>query len=149
MFVGGGGPRRWRDWASKLGAGAKTDQERANTLRAAAALDDADLALSMYLGVFFTQAGPPRKVLATKAVAQRYPAAVEQLYAEQGRLERLADRLRSAEAVERSHALVTVAETVLKRYADAQERARLARFRRSDPAHPRAAEERRHRLGAL
>jgi ATP-dependent helicase/nuclease subunit A len=117
MFVGGGGPRRWRDWASKLGAGAKTDQERANTLRAAAALDDADLALSMYLGVFFTQAGPPRKVLATKAVAQRYPVAVEQLYAEQGRLERLADRLRSAEAVERSHALVTVAETVLKRYA--------------------------------
>src|SRR5271168_1834244 len=108
MFVGGGGPRRWRDWASKLGAGAKTDQERANTLRAAAALDDADLALSMYLGVFFTLAGPPRKVLATKAVAQRHPAAVEQLYAEQGRLERLADR---------SHALVTVAETVLKRYA--------------------------------
>ena len=60
----------------------------------------------------------PRKVLATRAVEERYPAAVEQLYAEQGRLERLADRLRSAKAVERSHALVTVAETVLKRYAE-------------------------------
>jgi ATP-dependent helicase/nuclease subunit A len=117
MIEGGGGPRRWRDWALELGAGSKTDQERANGLRATAALDDAALALSLYISVFFTQAGPPRKVLATKAIAERYPAMVGQLYAEQDRLERLTDRLRSAEAVERSRALVCVAETVLKRYA--------------------------------
>ena len=118
MFEGGGGSRRWRDWASKLGVGAKTDQERANNLKAVAALEDREIALPMYLGVFFTQAGPPRKVLATKAVAERYPAMVEQLYAERDRLERLVDRLRSAEAVERSRALVAVTETVLKRYAE-------------------------------
>src|SRR5277367_5900600 len=35
MFEGGGGRLRWRDWASKLGAGSKTDQQRADSLRAA------------------------------------------------------------------------------------------------------------------
>jgi ATP-dependent helicase/nuclease subunit A len=118
MLEGGGGRSRWRDWASKLGAGSKTDQQRADSLRAAAALGDPELALAIYLDVFFTQAGPPRKILATKAITERYPATVEQLYVERDRLERLADRRRSAEAVERSRALVAVAETVLKRYAE-------------------------------
>ena len=118
MFDGGGGPQRWRNWASKLGGAGKTDQERADTLRAAAALEERELSLSLYLGVFFTQNGPPRKSLATKAVAERHPAMCEELYAEQARLDRLADRLRSAEAVERSRALVAVAETVLKGYAE-------------------------------
>jgi ATP-dependent helicase/nuclease subunit A len=118
MLEGGGGRSRWRDWASKLGAGSKTDQQRADSLRAAAALGDPELAVAIYLDVFFTQAGSPRKILATKAIAERYPATVDQLYLERDRLERLADRRRSAEAVERSYALVVVAETVLKRYAE-------------------------------
>jgi ATP-dependent helicase/nuclease subunit A len=118
MFEGGGGPKRWRDWAAKLATGTKTDKERGATLNGAAVLTDAELALETYLTVFFTQAGPPRKVLATKGVAERFPNAVEALYAERDRLERLGERLRSAEAVARSRALVAVADEVLKRYAD-------------------------------
>jgi ATP-dependent helicase/nuclease subunit A len=118
MRDGGGGPKVWRAWAEALRAGSKTDKERADVLAAAAATSDSALALDTYLVVFFTQNGPPRKVLATKAVAERFPDVVERLYAERDRLEQLADRLRSAEAVARGRALVQVAETVLARYAE-------------------------------
>ena len=114
----GGGAKRWRAWASALQQGLKTDKERAATLVGAAVTPDPDLALSTYLTVFFTQAGPPRKTLATKGVAEKRPDIVDELYEERDRLEQLADRLRAAEAAARSRALAHAAEAVLSRYAD-------------------------------
>jgi ATP-dependent helicase/nuclease subunit A len=118
MRDGGGGPRRWRAWADALLTGTKSDKDRATALIGAAATLDPELSLETYLTVFFTQNGPPRKVLATKAVAERFPDIVEQIYSERDRLDALGDRRRAAQAVARTRALVQVAEAVLARYAE-------------------------------
>ena len=77
--------------------------------------------LSAYLDAFFTKGGKPRggekQRLVTDALAKRLPDLPQRLAAEQERLIALRDRLRSAEALERSVALYRVAEATIKRYA--------------------------------
>jgi ATP-dependent helicase/nuclease subunit A len=118
MREGGGGPGRWREWARKLNLGSKTDKDRAAFLMAAAhPIGDRDAQLSIYLEAFFTQAGPPRKILLTKGAAEKFPDLGDELYEEQARLEALRDKRRAAEALSRSVDLVRVAKTVLDEYS--------------------------------
>ena len=77
--------------------------------------------LAACLSAFFTKEGKPRggdkQALVTVALAKRAPDLHQRLAAEQARLVALRERLRSAEALERSVALYRVAATILKRYA--------------------------------
>ena len=119
MLEGAGGPSQWREWASKLQQGSKTDKDRADSLLNAARAADRELALEIFLKVFFTGdgTGTPAVKLTTKGIAQLFPDLAEELVAEQGRLVGLRDSLRSAEAVARSRALAHIAEAVRARYA--------------------------------
>jgi len=118
MIEGGAGRARWREWAKQLGGGLKTDKERAALLIGAAAGGvEALTRLSLYQDAFFTQAGPPRKVLLTKGVAERFPDLGDELYDEQGRLEALRQRRRLAQTLSRSADLIRVADSVLSEYA--------------------------------
>ena len=145
---------RWADWARELEAGTTNDGKLAAHLRRAIAADDVAASAAAYLEVFFTDEGrgKPRggeaNRIVTQTLAKRAPDLPLQLANEQQRLATLRDRLYSAEALERSVALYTIAARAeaLRR---AQGRARHARFRRSDRAHARAARTRRRGLGAL
>ncbi|MGO9740293.1 MAG: double-strand break repair helicase AddA [Roseiarcus sp.] len=118
MREDGGGPGRWRQWAKALNAGVKTDKERATLLEGAAHMGaDPRAQLAVYLDAFFTQKGPPRKILLTKGVAEKFRDFGDQLYDEQARLERLREKLRDAEALARSVDLMRVAETTMGEYA--------------------------------
>jgi ATP-dependent helicase/nuclease subunit A len=112
---------QWAEWADELDSGNPTDRDFAATLRRAIAATDRDEQIAAYLEAFFTKVGKPRggekRGLVTAALAKRAPALPQRLAAEQRRLIALRDRLRSAEALERSLALYRVAEATIRRYA--------------------------------
>jgi ATP-dependent helicase/nuclease subunit A len=111
----------WPEWAAELETGSSKDRDLAASLRRAIAATDRDARLSACLEAFFTKGGKSRggdkRGLVTAVLAKRLPALPQRLAAEQARLEALRDRLRSAEAFERSVALYRVAEATLRRYA--------------------------------
>ena len=112
---------QWAGWADELDGGSAKDRELSASLRRALAATNLDDRLSAYLDAFFTKAGKPRggdkQRLVTDALAKRLPGLPQRLAAEQERLIGLRERLRSAEALERSVALYRVAEAMIKRYA--------------------------------
>jgi ATP-dependent helicase/nuclease subunit A len=112
---------RWAEWIGVLADGGKTERDLAGRLRAARAAGDEDSRLAAYLDAFFTKEGKPRggenQRLVTDALAKRLPDLPLRLAAEQQRLIGLRERLRSAEALERSIALYRVAKATIKRYA--------------------------------
>ncbi len=123
MVRDGIAPARWPDLAAAFAAaGGASDAAQADRLRAAAAAlarnDDA-IACAAYRAVFFG-ADKARERLLTKAVATANPGLKEELHAEQGRLARLDDELRIAEAVERTDALLVLADATLERYRQAK-----------------------------
>ncbi|MBV8661610.1 MAG: double-strand break repair helicase AddA, partial [Hyphomicrobiales bacterium] len=113
----------WPSWADELASGSTNDQKLADNLRQAAQAEDLDAAVVCYLAAFFTEngEGKPRggekRGLVTQALAKRLPSLPQRLSDEQERLIGLRDRLRAAEAMERSLALVGVARAVLQEYA--------------------------------
>ncbi|MGD1035840.1 MAG: double-strand break repair helicase AddA [Roseiarcus sp.] len=112
---------QWAGWAAELAQGSANDQGLAASLLRAAQASEAEESLAAYLEAFFTAEGKPRggqtRGLVTKALAKRLPDLPQRLSDEQDRLVALRDRLRSAEALERSLALVDVAQAVLAEYA--------------------------------
>ena len=112
---------QWPAWTDELDGGSAKDREIAASLRRAIATTDVEERLSAYLDAFFTKSGKPRggekQRLVTDALAKRLPSLPLRLAAEQERLIGLRERLRSAEAFERSVALYRVAEATIKRYA--------------------------------
>jgi ATP-dependent helicase/nuclease subunit A len=112
---------QWAEWIGVLADGGKTERDLAGRLRGAIAAGDEDSRLAAYLDAFFTKDGKPRggekQRLVTDALAKRLPDLPLRLAAEQQRLIGLRERLRSAEALERSVALYRVAEATIKRYA--------------------------------
>jgi len=112
---------QWVEWIGILAQGGKTERDLAGRLRGALAAGDEDSRLAAYLDAFFTKDGKPRggekQRLVTDALAKRLPSLSQRLAAEQGRLIGLRERLRSAEALERSVALFRVAEATIKHYA--------------------------------
>jgi ATP-dependent helicase/nuclease subunit A len=113
---------QWTQWADELDNGSAKDRDLAASLRRAIAATNLDDRLSAYLDAFFTKDGKPRggekRGLVTAALAKRLPSLPQRLAAEQERLVTQRDRLRSAEALERSIALYRVAEATIKRYAE-------------------------------
>jgi ATP-dependent helicase/nuclease subunit A len=111
---------QWAGWAAELAQGSANDQSLAASLLRAARAGDGEEILAAYLEAFFTGEGKPRgqtRGLVTKTLAKRLPDLPERLGDEQDRLVALRDRLRGAEAVERSLALVDIAQAVLVEYA--------------------------------
>jgi len=112
---------QWAEWIGILAEGGKTERDLAGRLRRANGASDEDSRLAAYLDAFFTKDGKPRggekQRLVTDALAKRLPSLPLRLAAEQERLIGLRERLRSAEALERSVALYRVAEATIKRYA--------------------------------
>jgi ATP-dependent helicase/nuclease subunit A len=112
---------QWPEWAAELAQGSANDRSVAASLFRAAKTSDAEESLAAYLDAFFTAEGKPRggqqRKLVTNTLAKRLPALPQRLADEQERLIALSDRLRSAEALERSLALIEVARAVLDEYA--------------------------------
>jgi ATP-dependent helicase/nuclease subunit A len=114
---------QWPGWAAELAQGSKTERDLADALLGAARATDVEACCAAYLEAFFIDKGEgaPRggekRKLVTNTLAKRLPALPQRLADEQERLIALRDRLRSAEALERSLALIEVARAVLDEYA--------------------------------
>ncbi|MFO7310171.1 MAG: UvrD-helicase domain-containing protein, partial [Pseudomonadota bacterium] len=112
----------WPAIASVLQAGKSTDQKNAERLLKACQATTTEEQLKNYLRLFFTQQGKPAsdRTLATSAV----PADLaERLRAERDRLAALDERMKAAQTVERTRALLTLARAVVSRI-EAVKRAR-------------------------
>ena len=121
MRDGGGGPAAWRVWAKALRQGTVTDQKLAAMLIGAAAMDESDACLDVYLQVFLVEKQTaPRKAMATRGVVARFPAEVAALDAERDRLVALLDRRRAAQAVARSRDLVLISRACEAAYRRAK-----------------------------
>jgi ATP-dependent helicase/nuclease subunit A len=121
MIEAGLGPSRWNEFADVFAQGSKTDREKGELLRDAAALrSDPAACLALYLELFFTKDGEPRKSVATKNLKEDYPKFAAALAAEQNRLDALRARRKSAACFERSTALMIVIGEVLARYEAAK-----------------------------
>jgi ATP-dependent helicase/nuclease subunit A len=101
-----------------LSNGGKTDQARAETLRAwlnaesAARIQD----FHSYKLAYFTKDDERRDKLATKSVIQIWPGITDTLRAEADRIAETLERLRRAQCLADSHALAVLALDILRRY---------------------------------
>ncbi len=108
-------PSEWPDLQAVLATGSKTDQGQADKFRIAALAEGREKLVS-YLSIFCTDKMQPRKSLATKAIRERHPEWVQRLEDEQGRICALLEKRRAAECRDRTRALLTVADEVIRRY---------------------------------
>jgi ATP-dependent helicase/nuclease subunit A len=113
---------RWLDFAAALDGGSKTDQNQAETLRAALHLQGAEQA-EEYLSIFLTGDKDFRKSIVTQRIAKDNPLVAAAFANEAARLVDLLEKRRAVAAAERSRALVQIATAVARRYArEKQER---------------------------
>ena len=106
-------PAEWPQIAEELDAGKPSDRKRAAALRAAAAAQG-KARLGHYRSVFFTEKNGPRagNGLVTQAIGESLKW---RLLAERDRIAGLCDRLKGAEAMERTEALYRLAGAIVKR----------------------------------
>lgn len=99
-------------------AGGKTDQQRAQRIADFLATGEADRAarLDVYSKAFLTDKGAIYKDLATAKVAKASPGALVILQSEAERVLALLDRLRAADLLESTRALLTLSIEILRRY---------------------------------
>jgi ATP-dependent helicase/nuclease subunit A len=105
----------WRSAAQSLSECSPMDRELADRLLTAADATDQGR-LFDYLEIFLTSEGKPRNRLFTKEFARRNPNLAERLDKEFARMTGLIDTLRTAEAVERTAALLTLAGETIARF---------------------------------
>ncbi|MBV8754286.1 MAG: double-strand break repair helicase AddA [Hyphomicrobiales bacterium] len=105
----------WAAAASLLRAGGTNDNERAKNLAAAAAATGTTR-VDHYLQVFFNADETVRQRIVTKAVQTKAPDLAARLCEEQKRLAGLVARRRAVRARDRTAALITVADAVIRRY---------------------------------
>jgi ATP-dependent helicase/nuclease subunit A len=119
MLEGGLAPARWPDFAGLLVGGTSTDAKK-GVLFSQAYADwlgrRFDEALEKIFPIFFTQAGEPAKKLLNKTLADAYPGFLLELEDEQARLMLLREKMKAAEAAERTLALSLVVNAILDRY---------------------------------
>lgn len=108
--------KRWKEAATALETGSVTDGKQGERLRKALVLDGAEQ-VDEYLGVFLTDAGTPRKTLATKKLADSRPEIVAALKREADRIEPLLGRRRAIAMRERTESLLVIAAGVAANYA--------------------------------
>ena len=108
----------WRAIADVFAQGSKTDRERGEQLRAAAAGAPDPACLADYLPFYFTDGGEghKRSRMGTGAIETLSPGLLERLDAEALRLVALRDKLRALATLERSAALLRLAAACLARY---------------------------------
>jgi ATP-dependent helicase/nuclease subunit A len=109
----------WPAIAAALSRGNKTDCEQAQRFATLTTLSGANR-IELYLEIFCTDEGNPRKSIVTKAIKDARP--VELLSAEQKRVCDILDRRNAVICRDRSAALLIVADAVLTRYAAQKER---------------------------
>lgn len=103
-------------YGEALRSGGKTDAGRADALDAASKLADPAAFREAWLPIFLTTKMEPRKSLATKKIAEAYPAMVEALMAEQQRLLGLLDARRAIVTYQGTAALLRLADAVISHY---------------------------------
>jgi ATP-dependent helicase/nuclease subunit A len=106
-------PAEWPAIAATLAQGNKTDCEQAQRFTTLTTLSDSNR-LELYLEIFCTDEGNPRKSIVTKAIKDA--GLVERLGAEQKRVCAVLERRNAVVCRDRSGALLTVADAVLTRY---------------------------------
>jgi ATP-dependent helicase/nuclease subunit A len=120
FFTGSSMPEsEWPAIAAALLGGSKTDAEQAQRFAALVSLTGANR-IEPYLEIFCTDEGNPRKSIVTKAIKDA--RLVERLNAEQARVCEILERRNAVICRDRSGALLTVADAVLRRYAAEKER---------------------------
>ncbi len=123
---------QWREIATFLASGSKTDAARATEVdNILAALNGGGMPADVvprYLAIFFTQKGDRRAALMTKALATQRPDIAGDLEGEQTRLVELREQLKTAGTIERTDALVTIVDDIITRYDRAKSAAGLLDF---------------------
>ncbi|EJW13657.1 ATP-dependent nuclease subunit A [Rhodovulum sp. PH10] len=104
----------WKAVAAVYTGGSKTDVEKADCLLEALATSGPSR-IDAYSRVFLTEKGTPRKTLLTSALAKKHPAVAQRLEAEKDRLVALQARRQAAACRDRTAALLTLAEAVIKK----------------------------------
>ena len=112
-------PLEWPAIAAVLSEGNKTDCEQARRFTTLTTLSGANR-IELYLEIFCTDEGNPRKSIVTKAIKDA--RLIELLGAEQKRVCDILDRRNAVICRDRSAALLIVADAVLTRYAAQKER---------------------------
>ena len=112
-------PAEWPAIAAALARGNKTDCEQAQRFTTLTALSGSNR-LELYLEIFCTDEGNPRKSIVTKAIKDA--RLVERLGAEQKRVCAILERRNAVVCRDRSAALLIVADAVLTHYGAEKER---------------------------
>ena len=110
---------RWPELIGWLRSGGKSDNDLADCLAAAAAETNDEIRRTLYLGLCLTKQLKPRseRIFVTKKLRAQRSDLYNLLMEERKRLGDLIERRRAAAAVERSFALLTVADAVWTRYS--------------------------------
>lgn len=119
LLEGGVAPARWPDFAAFLAGGAATDIKKGRLFSAAHEnwrAKNCDDALEKMTAIFFTEKGEPSRKLLTNALAKARPDLLRELEDEQARLVVLREKMKAAEAAERTLALSLLANAILDRY---------------------------------
>ena len=119
MLEGGITPGRWPDFVAYFQTGSTNDVKKASLLAEAYTHWKAgshEAALGTLFGVFFTAKEEPAKALLTKKLGDARPDLLQQLIDEQARLSLARDRLKAADAAERTLALGRLGAAILDRY---------------------------------
>jgi ATP-dependent helicase/nuclease subunit A len=111
--------REWPALAAALEQGGKSDGEQARRFSLLSSLPRDDQ-VEVYLEIFCTGEGAPRKSIVTQAIKD--PGLAKQLTAEQRRVCALLQRRRAVICRDRSAALLTIVHDVLQRYQSEKER---------------------------
>jgi ATP-dependent helicase/nuclease subunit A len=106
---------RWKEIATILDTGSKSDGDQAARLREALAFTGS-AQVDEYLGVFLTDERTARKALVTKKFADKNPAIAGLFDAEGRRLELLIERRRAVTIRDRTQALLTIAIAAAANY---------------------------------
>ena len=134
MIGEGIAPARWPEIACVFDLGTANDAKQAARLRAAAAAavrsDAAALAetVKLYMTLFFDTKNEKRPTLLTKALAKAHATLARELDDEQARIVDLRASLKTAEAIERTEALIAIVDAVMERYDRAKIAAGLLDF---------------------
>jgi len=111
----------WPAIAATLAEGTANDQEQADRFRDIARASGSERR-NLYLAIFCTGKLEPRRSIVTKGIRDDHPTLSQQLIAERDRICELLDRRRAVVTRDRTAALITITDAVLRRYRAEKDR---------------------------
>ena len=111
----------WATVAELCSTSSSNDQEQCKRLTLAAQASGAER-VDAYLAVFLDSHYEPRKTILTKPLGRKYPELAATLLQERDRVAQLHKRRQAIICRDRTAALVTIADAVIKRYGDEKNR---------------------------